>query len=217
MILKAQELVKELHSEARREDPFVIAPEPDVEKLTRSGSASIDLRLGTWFLSLPQTRISQVEVSDGGGTSQDQLPTLTHYVPFGKSFTLHPRSFVLGGTMEWIRLPTDLAGYVIGRSSWGRRGLIIATATGVHPGFTGCLTLELGNVGEVPLEVKPGMRICQLFVHTVQSSSTSRDLSPLLARRRPTLIPIKPDEIALKLGRGQLFASVGCVPLKSRL
>ena len=34
-------------------------------------------------------------------------------------------------------------GYVIGRSSWGRRGLVIATAVEVHPGFVGCLTLEI--------------------------------------------------------------------------
>jgi dCTP deaminase len=44
-------------------------------------------------------------------------------------------------TLEWIRLPKNLAAYVTGKSSWGRRGLIPATATGVHPGFKGCLTL----------------------------------------------------------------------------
>src|SRR5262245_18868742 len=89
----------------------------------------------------------------------------THYVRFGDKYILHPGSFVFGVTLEWLRLPGDLAAYVIGRSSWGRRGLIIATATGVHPGFKGCLTLALTNVGEIPIAIKPGMETCQLFLH----------------------------------------------------
>ncbi len=85
---------------------------------------------------------------------------------FGEDFILHPRSFVLGVTLEWLRMPSNFAGYVIGKSSWGRRGLIIATATGVHPGFTGCLTLELSNIGDLPIAIRPGMTIAQLFVHS---------------------------------------------------
>jgi dCTP deaminase len=54
---------------------------------------------------------------------------------------------------------------VTGKSNIGRRGLVIETAPGVHPHFNGCLTLEMANLGEIPLEISPGMKICQLFVH----------------------------------------------------
>jgi dCTP deaminase len=128
--------------------------------------------------------------------------TKCHYVPFGDAFILHPRNFVLGGTLEWIRLPADLAGYVIGRSSWGRHGLIIATATGVHPGFTGCLTLELTNVGEIPITVKPGTAICQLFLHEVKSQDpASVDKSRFIGRRKPTLSAIELDPFASCLSK----------------
>jgi dCTP deaminase len=125
----------------------------------------------------------------------------SHYVSFGSRFILHPRNFVLGVTLEWIRLPSDLAAYVIGRSSWGRRGLIIATAAGVHPGFTGCLTLELTNVGEIPIAIKPGMTICQLFLHDVSSKSEEIDKSPFACSRRPRLGKITLDQVAAKLAR----------------
>src|SRR6185295_230400 len=155
-----------------------------------------------WFSTMRQSRIPVLEVDDEvskaankAGLTPEQLRifeeflpsshtpseanlTKSHYVSFGSRFILHPRNFVLGVTLEWIRLPNDLAGYVIGRSSWGRRGLIIATAVGVHPGFTGCLTLELTNVGEIPIAIKPGMTICQLFLHTVLSDSDEVDKSP---------------------------------------
>jgi len=64
-------------------------------------------------------------------------------------------------------MPPNLAAYVIGRSTWGRDGLIIATAAGVHPGYLGTLTLELTNLGEVPLKLYPGERYAQLFLHDV--------------------------------------------------
>src|SRR5712691_2651005 len=59
-----------------------------------------------------------------------------------------------------------------GRSSWGRLGLIIATAVTVGPGFKGCVTLELVNEGGVPLVVYPGVRIAQLVFQRTGGSST---------------------------------------------
>ncbi len=89
------------------------------------------------------------------------------YVPIGDFFVLHPRQFVLGETLEWIHLsPTECA-FVTSRSSWGRDGLVIATAIGVHPTYTGILTLELTNVGEIPLKLYPGLAIAQLFIAEV--------------------------------------------------
>jgi dCTP deaminase len=60
-------------------------------------------------------------------------------------------------------MPADLEAQVEGRSSWARVGLQIATATSVEPGFKGVLTLELSNVGTIPLQLYPGVRIAQLF------------------------------------------------------
>ena len=73
--------------------------------------------------------------------------------------------------IEYLRLPSDLMSYVVGRSTWGRLGLIVATAIGIHPGFAGPLTLELRNLGETPLRLYPGEPIAQLFFHPVQAGN----------------------------------------------
>jgi dCTP deaminase len=178
-------------------DPLVIIPMVDPDEFATSGSASIDLRLGTWFVSLRQERMSHLEVDAPIQNVQFAKP---HYVPFGKSYYLHPRSFVLATTLEWLRLPRNIAAYVIGRSSWGRRGLIIATATGVHPGFKGCLTLEITNLGEIPIAIKPGMAICQLFFHEVFGpDASSIDRSQFAGSRKPTIGRIRPDDFYRKL------------------
>lgn len=201
MILKADRLA-DLLKKRNESDPLVITPEPNLRELEDSGSASVDLRLGTWFVTHRQSRTAVLDVAGtiGGDVGEARL-TRRYYVPFGDAFYLHPHHFVLGVTLEWIRLPKNIAGYVVGKSSWGRRGLIIATAVGVHPGFAGCLTLELANVGEIPVALHPGMHICQLFLHDVHCSNSDKvDRSAFIGRRRPILGQMKLDEFALKLG-----------------
>lgn len=203
MILRADKIAQQLRTPDNPDDPLVIRPLPNLQELDASGSASVDLRLGCWFQTFRSTDCSHLDVYDGPGSApgESQL-TKQHYVPFGAPFILHPRQFVLAVTLEWIRLPSNLAGYVVGRSSWGRHGLIIATATGVHPGFTGCLTLELTNVGEIPITIKPGTTICQVFLHMVDVRDPKRvDLSRFIGHRKPTIGAIQLDEIALKLAK----------------
>jgi dCTP deaminase len=201
LILRSEKIAEllELADDQGKRDPLVIVPFPNLEKLKTEGSGSVDLRLGTWFVSPRTPRIPALEI-DPAGEAPFQL-TETHYVRFGDTYYLHPHSFVLGITLEWLRIPKDLCGYVVGKSSLGRRGLIIATATSVHPGFTGCLTLELTNVGEIPIAIKPGMFVCQLCLHSA-SDPAARDLgdrSQFNGSRRPAIGRYKLDELATAL------------------
>ncbi len=201
MMLKADQIARELERPTNPKDPLVITPQPDIETLRKSGAASIDIRLGCWFLACRPSRAGLFDVYGKQSDAPNEAKlTKSYYVPFGQGFVLHPRAFVLAITMEWIRLSANLGAYVIGRSSWGRHGLIIATATGVHPGFTGCLTLELSNVGEIPITIKPGTTICQIFIHQVHSGDPKLvDRSSFIGRRKPTLGMIELDSIAEKL------------------
>jgi dCTP deaminase len=207
MISSGSELAK-LIELGNRADPkgICVVPEPDLVALAASGEAAVTLRLGRWFLSLRQTSKTHFDIialkQKGEGLTNEERDTRLTFVPFGKTFTLHPGRFVLGSTLEWLRLPQDKTGYVTGKSSLGRRGLIIETAAGIHPGFSGCLTLELANVGEIPVQILPGMPICQVFVQDVKAGSKS-SASTLAGRRRPFLGSLKPDEILQKLS-GQL-------------
>jgi len=203
MNLKADEILLYLEEghKSGTKDPLVITPYPDLNKLKDSGLAAIDLRLGTWFVTLRPARMPYIGIGDSG--IQSQL-SKTHYVPFGGAYYLHPRTFVLGITLQWLRLPKNLTAFVIGKSSWGRRGLIIATATGVHPGFMGCLTLELTNVGEIPIEIKPGMEICQIFIQEVHETGAACVESQFGGARKPMFGEVRLDDIAKKLGGGKL-------------
>lgn len=149
-------------------------------------------------------RSTSQTVFDVAGSNSDSRAEArsarSYFVPFGKEFILHPRRFVLASTLEWMKLPAALGGYVTGKSTWARRGLIIETAAGVRPGFSGCLTLELTNVGEVPIVIRPGMKICQLFLHLIPEGSLKSG-GALSGRRRPYLGKPGADELLERLRR----------------
>lgn len=88
----------------------------------------------------------------------------------GQPFILHPGEFVLGSTMEWVRLAADIVARLEGKSGLGRLGLLIHSTAGfVDPGFEGHLTLELSNVARLPIAIYPGMRIGQLSFYELST------------------------------------------------
>jgi len=183
---------------------LTVVPAPHIPTLLARGATSVDLRLGRWFRSFKQTRVANVSLappeSDSSGAPGRERVSRSrqHFVPFGETFVLHPGRFVLGATLEWLRLPKSLSGYVTGMSSLGRHGLIIETAAGIHPGFSGCLTLELANIGEVPLEISPGMQICQIFLHRVREPE-HLSAGRFSGARKPVLQAPKPDQTFQRL------------------
>jgi dCTP deaminase len=201
MILKSDIIYDRLNISSVK-DRLVIVPF-NGKIFKKSDSSSIDLRLGTRFLSTKHSRCYLLDIikSQEKNIFGNQQIMEDHYVPFGNPFILHPNDFVLGVTLEWIKLPHDLAGYVQGKSSWGRRGLVIATAVGVHTGFSGCLTLEITNLGEVPIAIYPGMPICQLFLHDVRTSREFNDRTNYYGKTKPVLGEIKLDDVAKRLAK----------------
>jgi dCTP deaminase len=163
------------------------------------GRGAVDLRLGTEFLLLRRTQRPGL---DPAINSQQDVEDLQErvIVPFGEKLWLHPRHFVLAATLEFIGLPSHLSAYVVGRSSWGRLGLMVATAVYVHPGFRGCLTLELVNEGDSPICLTPGSRIAQLVVHRLENPAERVDQEP-----EKYHAPVRPQASRLS-GEAQEFA-----------
>jgi dCTP deaminase len=151
-------LREELHAAMRRplNERLIITPLLDEQQV---GPSSIDLRLGTQFIQVRRHAERAIDPFDETSIEGREEGVS---IPFGGQFVLHPGQFVLGATLEFLRLPNDLAGQVLGRSSWGRLGLVVATAVTVQAGYAGCLTLELVNMGSVPLLLRPGLRVAQL-------------------------------------------------------
>lgn len=78
-------------------------------------------------------------------------------------FDLKPGDFILGSTIETVRIPIDFAARFEGKSSLGRIGLCTHITAGfIDPGFNGTITVELSNLGNSTIHLWKGMKIGQI-------------------------------------------------------
>jgi len=136
---------------------LVVAP-----ALHLPGGTGLDVRLGTRFIVFRRTATASFDPL--GEADDPRAIQLFVELSLKERFVLHPGEVVLGSTLEYLAIPDDLSGQVITRSSYGRLGLLSATAVQVHPAFRGCLTLELVNLSNIPITLTPGERIAQLVL-----------------------------------------------------
>lgn len=163
------------------EGKIVIEPLDLEEQLMPIG---IDLRLGNEF------RIFNVQAKGLVDPARDGLAELTQLVRVkdGEPFIIHPDEFVLGITKEYIKLPDDIAARIDGRSSLGRLGIVVHSTSGhVDPGFEGRLTLEISNIGRLPVALYPGMKFCSLIFERLTSpvEKSYREFGKYVGQREP--------------------------------
>lgn len=140
---------------------------PGYDVFQQIGPASVDFRLGNYFKIYKRDRLQIIDPEEP--IAAEAIETIE--VPDGECFILHPGHFVLGVTIEKIRVPYDLVARCEGRSSLGRLGIIIHSTAGfIDPGFEGTITLEITNINEVPIALRPGMRIGQFAFETIQGT-----------------------------------------------
>ena len=129
--------------------------------------SSVDLRVDSLFRVFENHKYPHIDPT----RPQADLTTLVE-VDAAEPFILHPGEFVLGSTLERVRLGTDIVARLEGKSSLGRLGLLIHSTAGfVDPGFDGYLTLELSNVANLPIAIHPGMRIGQISFYQMTTEA----------------------------------------------
>src|SRR3984893_431194 len=120
--------------------------------------SSLDVRVDRYFRVFRNSRYPFIDVKQ----AQEELTELVE-IDDETPFILHPGEFVLGQTLERVRLPDDLVARLEGKSSLGRLGLLIHSTAGfVAAGFEGNLTLDLSNVANLPITIYYGMPIGQI-------------------------------------------------------
>jgi dCTP deaminase len=120
--------------------------------------SSIDVRLDNKFLVFRNTKRAFIDIKQPADDLMEMIE-----VGSDEPMFLHPHEFVLGNTIERVRMPDDLVGRLEGRSSLGRLGVVIHSTAGyLDPSFEGNVTLEISNLANLPIALYPGMRIGQI-------------------------------------------------------
>lgn len=150
--------IKALLNEKIKEKSLKIIPLLDAEY--QIAGSVVDLRLGHNF----EIFFSYAKgIIDPLNKEETEVDSMEVDIDFLRSISIVPGQFLLGHTLEYIKLPKNIAAQIEGRSSFARVGLQVhMTANLVEAGFEGCLTLEMTNSGHSTITLYPGMRIAQL-------------------------------------------------------
>lgn len=123
--------------------------------------ASVDLRLHKKIAEMKERYM----MNEYGIDTKNIPEYISHCNIDNSGYWLEPKKFILGSTIESIKIPSFLVGEVHGKSTLGRIGLSVHVTAGfIDPGFEGNITLEMFNFGNLPIRLYPGMRICQLKI-----------------------------------------------------
>lgn len=156
-ILTHDEILKEIASGNIVIDPF---------DATCVGPASVDLHLGNEFRVFRKSH-DVVRV-----TPDADYEAITEKMIVQDHLLLMPQETVLGITHEKITLASNMCGWLEGRSRFSRLGLLVhISASFMQPGIENKQVLEISNFSPMPLELYPGIAVCQfIFQRTIGSA-----------------------------------------------
>jgi len=131
------------------------------------GVASIDLTLGDEIRLIEPTS-QPIEIRE-----ETDYRDHTRVCSLADPYRLDPGVTIHGITRERVTLPSNLCGFLEGRSRYARLGLMIhVTSAFVQPGVQNRQVLEMSNVSSQPLLIHAGVRICQLVLMRTEGEAT---------------------------------------------
>lgn len=154
------------------EGKLVIEPRPPIERIN---GATADVRLGNQFRVFQGHTAAYIDLSGPKNEVNEALERVMSdeiVLPEGEAFYLHPGELALAVTLESVTLPDNVVGWLDGRSSLARLGLMVhVTAHRIDPGWHGHIVLEFFNSGKLPLALRPGMVIGALSFGPMSGSA----------------------------------------------
>ena len=168
-VVGKQEILERLSRSPHEITALVITPvrkDPVTRELVGFDEDAVDIRLGSRFL-LPRAHFCESLLFPKDDPEKYYKTTEPIEIPSGREIIIPAHGTVLGCTFEYLKLPIDMAGQVLTRSSLARMFVTIASAPWIHPLYRGCLTLEVANVGSTAIRLRVGAAIAQLVLFYV--------------------------------------------------
>ncbi|MBQ4850056.1 dCTP deaminase [Pseudoalteromonas sp. MMG012] len=160
--------------QAIEQQRIIIDPPPEDGMIS---GITLDLRLGNKFRVFQDHAAPYVDLSgpkDQLNAAMESIMSDEIALEENEAFFLHPGQLALAITFESVTLPADLVGWLDGRSSLARLGLMVhVTAHRIDPGWSGNIVLEFYNSGKLPLALRPNMKIGALSFETMSSEAAT--------------------------------------------
>lgn len=190
----------EILAQLRSSEAGSLYVDPLLEGEAQINPTGVDLRLGYDFLVSVLIRRPAVDLAHTQDPGRRSIASYFQETrrDLGDPFVLYPNQVALTTTLEYLSVPTNIAIDILTRSSFNRLGVQLSTK--VQPGYRGCVSLELINQGQVPIELVVGSRIVEArFYHLgdnvgLDYIQTGRAARKYLANVRPIVSQADKDK-----------------------
>ncbi len=166
MTIKSDLWLKRMVEETKMIDPFLpnLVREVDGNRIISAGSSSYgyDMRLADdGFRIFSSVYGSEIDPKKFDEESLIE-PELRTAEDGSRYYLLPPHHYGLGVTVETFRMPRNITGIALGKSTYARAGLLVNT-TPLEASWTGRLVVEIGNLANLPLRVYVNEGIGQIL------------------------------------------------------
>jgi dCTP deaminase len=152
--LKSDRWIAEKALQERMIDPFVDHQIRDGVISYGLSSYGYDIRVADDFKVFTNVYTAIVDPKDFDPLSFVDLKE--------KVCTIPPNSFALARSVEYFRMPQNVMGIVIGKSTYARVGIIV-NITPLEAGWEGILTIEISNTTPLPARIYANEGIAQIL------------------------------------------------------
>ena len=147
-------------------EPFIDTQQRDDVISYGLSSFGYDMRIASEFrVFTPNIYNSVVDPKDIDERAMVEYETDDHIL-------IPPNSYVLGRSVEYFKMPSDVLGIVLGKSTYARSGIIV-NVTPLEPGWEGYVTIEVGNGTPLPAKVYANEGIAQVIFFQGEAPAVS--------------------------------------------
>ena len=154
MGLKADTWIKQMATEQDMIDPFVEGQVREGVISYGVSSYGYDIRVANEFKIFTNVNSTIVDPKDFDPNAYVDVESDICIIP--------PNSFVLAHSVEYLRIPRNVTGIVLCKSTYIRAGVLIPT-TVLEAGWEGIITLEISNVTPLPAKIYANEGIAQIL------------------------------------------------------
>ena len=97
--------------------------------------------------------------------------TLFEEIELAKGYELKPNSFLYTSTTEYIKIPKNMCGIILPRSTFARIGLLLPSSMYANPGYEGNLPIIIHNHSPFSVKIPPYYKVAQLLLVEVKGDT----------------------------------------------
>lgn len=106
-----------------------------------------------------------------GKPTDEEIENYFEEIELAKGYELLPNSFLYTSTTEYIKIPQNMCGIILTRSTFARIGLLLPGSMYANPGYEGHLPLIIHNHSPFTVKIPPYYKIAQLLLCDIKGES----------------------------------------------